>query len=67
MDKKLNLFALRQEIEFGLCKILENFVITNTLKMPAAVCQATKSHVPFISTAIIRGVILIRKCYQLTL
>ena len=34
IDKKLNLFAMRQKIEFGLCKKLENFVITKTLKMP---------------------------------
>ena len=30
IDKKLNLFALRQKIEFGLCKKLENFVINKT-------------------------------------
>ena len=28
IDKKLNLFTLRQKIVFGLCKKLENFVIT---------------------------------------
>ena len=39
IDKKLNLFALRQKIEFGLCKKLENFVITKTLKMPTAFCH----------------------------
>ena len=30
IDKKLKLFALRQKKEFGLCKKLENFVITKT-------------------------------------
>ena len=51
IDKKLNLFAMRQKIEFGLCKKLENFVITKTLKMPTTFCQATKSSVPFILIA----------------
>ena len=60
IDKKLNLFALRQKIEFGLCKKMENFVITKTLKMPTAFCQATKSSVPFILTAILRWVIFER-------
>ena len=67
IDKKLNLFALRQKIEFGLCKKLENFVITKTLKIPTAFCQATKSSVRFILTAILRWVILFRERYQLTL
>ena len=67
IDKKLNLFALRQKIEFGLGKKMENFVITKTLKMPTAFCQATKSSVPFILTAILRWVILFRERYQLTL
>ena len=43
IDKKLNLFAMRQKIELG--KKLENFVITKTLKMPTAFCQAAKSSV----------------------
>ena len=30
IDKKLNLFALREKIEFGLCKKMENFVINKT-------------------------------------
>ena len=30
IDKKMNLFALPQKIEFGLCKKLENFVINKT-------------------------------------
>ena len=67
MDKKMNLFALRQKIEFGLCKKLENFVINKTWKMPTAFFQATKSSVPFILTAILRWVILFRERYQLTL
>ena len=67
IDKKLNLFALRQKIGFGLCKKLENFVITKTLKIPTAFCQATKSSVRFILTAILRWVILFRERYQLTL
>ena len=66
-EKKLSLFALRQKIEPGLCKTLENFVITKTLKMPPAFCQATKSSVPFILTAILDWVILFRERYQLTL
>ena len=67
IDRKLNLFALRQKIEFGLCKKLEDFVITKTWKMPIAFCQATKSSVPFTLTAILRWVILFRQRYQLTL
>ena len=67
IDKKLNLFALQQKIEFGLCKKLENFVITKTLKMPTAFCQATKSSVSFILTATLRWVILSLELYQLTL
>ena len=35
--------------------------------MPTAFCQATKSSVPFILTAILRWVILFRERYQLTL
>ena len=35
--------------------------------MPTAFCQATKSSVPFILTAILRWVILFRKRHQLTL
>ena len=30
IDKKLNLFALREKIEFGLCKKMETFVINKT-------------------------------------
>ena len=67
MDKKMNLFALRQKIEFGLCKKLENFVINKTWKMTTAFCQATKSSVSFILTAILLWVILFRERYQLTL
>ena len=66
-EKKLSLFALRQKIELGLCKNLENFVITKTLKIPTAFCQATKSSVAFILTAILGWVILFRELYQLTL
>ena len=51
IDKNLNVFATRQKIEFGLCKKLENFVITKTLKMPTTFCQATKSSVPVILIA----------------
>ena len=43
IDKKLNLFAMQQKIELG--KKMENFVITKTLKMPTAFCQAAKSSV----------------------
>ena len=35
--------------------------------MPTAFCQATKSSVPFILTAILRWVILFRERHQLTL
>ena len=35
--------------------------------MPTALCQATKSSVPFILIAILRWVILFRERYQLTL
>ena len=59
--------VLQQKIEFGLCKNLENFVITKTLKIPTAFCQATKCSVPFILTAILAWVILFRERYQLTL
>ena len=57
--------VLRQKI--GLCKNLQNFVITKTLKIPTAFCQATKCSVPFILTAILAWVILFRERYQLTL
>ena len=67
IDKKLNLFALRQKIEFGLFKKWENFVITRTLKMPTAFGLAIKSSAPFILTAILRWVTLFRERYQLTL
>ena len=67
IDKKLNLFALRRKIEFGLCKKWENFVITRTLKMPTAFGLAIKSSAPFILTAILRWVTLFRERYQLTL
>ena len=58
MDKKINLFALRQKTEFGLCKKLENFVITKTSKMPTVFVK--RQNLLFPLTADLPWVILFR-------
>ena len=67
IDKKLNLFAIRQKIEFGLCKKLETFVITKTYVQRCLQLFVKRQNPLFPLTAILSWVILFRKRNQSTL